>query len=98
MAKVEFFIKNEAGKEEVRRSREITTRDYRNFLMMQDQIESGELNKVEELDVQIDFLVNLFEDVTVEEILEHTDYAGLYEILVKVFESLIGGSSEGGKK
>lgn len=98
MAKVEFFITNEAGKEEVRRSKEITTRDYRDYLVMNEQLESGNLNEVEKLDAQIDFLVNLFDDVTAEELLEHTDYAQLFEIFVKVYEHLVGSPSTEGKE
>ncbi|MBJ6745203.1 hypothetical protein JEQ21_01790 [Streptococcus sp. 121] len=97
MAKVEFFIKNEAGKEEIRRSKEITTRDYRDYLVMNEQIENGNLNEVEKLDAQLEFLSGLFEDVTVEELLEHTDYAQLFEIFVKVYEHLVGNPSQEGK-
>lgn len=97
MAKIEFFIRNEAGKEEVRRSKEITTRDYRDFLVMNEQIESGNLNEVEKLDAQLEFLSGLFEDVTVEELLEHTDYAQIFEIFVKVYEHLVGSASQEGK-
>lgn len=92
-----FLSKNEAGKEEVRRSKEITTRDYRDYLVMNEQIESGNLNEVEKLDAQLEFLSGLFEDVTVEELLEHTDYAQLFEIFVKVYEHLVGSPSQEGK-
>lgn len=97
MAKVEFFIKNEAGKEEVRRSKEITTRDYRDYLVMNDRLENGGLNEVQKLDAQLEFISGLFEDVTVEELLEHTDFAQIFEIFVKVYEHLVGNPSKEGK-
>ncbi|MBF0843231.1 hypothetical protein IR117_01255 [Streptococcus danieliae] len=97
MARVEFFIRNEAGKEEVHRSKEITTRDYRDYLVMTTQIESGELNAVQQLDAELNFIAGLFDDVTVDELLERTDYSQIFEAFAKIYAHLVGGSSGEGK-
>ncbi|MCU0082166.1 phage tail assembly chaperone G [Streptococcus danieliae] len=100
MSKLKITIKNKYGEEEVRRSKEITARDYRDFLVLRKKTESEEVDAVEVFDLELEFIVGLFEDVTVDELLDYTDYRQIYEIYLKVYEHLVGGGSddEEGKK
>ncbi|NYS32923.1 hypothetical protein HZZ02_03865 [Streptococcus danieliae] len=100
MSKLKIKIKNKYGEEEVRRSKEITARDYRDFLVLRKKTESEEVDAVEAFDLELEFIVGLFEDVTVDELLDYTDYGQIYEIYLKVYEHLVGGGSddEEGKK
>ncbi|HGJ5740626.1 TPA: hypothetical protein ACJWOE_001863 [Streptococcus pneumoniae] len=40
MAKVQFTIKNDKGEDVLKKSKEITTRDYRDYLVMNDSLTS----------------------------------------------------------
>lgn len=89
MAKVQFTIKNDKGEDVLKTSKEITTRDYRNYLVMNDSL-TKELTEVEKLDKQLEFVANLFEDVTVEQLLEHTDFAKVISIFTDIYAHLVG--------
>ncbi len=65
MAKVKFLIKNEKGQDVQKTSKEITTKDYRDYLILNEAL-SSDLSEVEKLDKQLEFIASLFEDLEVE--------------------------------
>lgn len=89
MAKVTCIIKNEKGEDVVKSSKEITTKDYRDYLVMNDAL-SQDLSEVEKLDKQLEFIASLFPDVTVEQLLEYTDFAKVIDIFADVYAHLVG--------
>lgn len=89
MAKVTCIIKNEKGENVVKSSKEITTKDYRDYLVMNDAL-SQDLSEVEKLDKQLEFIASLFPDVTVEQLLEYTDFAKVIDIFADVYAHLVG--------
>ncbi|KXT74994.1 putative phage protein [Streptococcus sp. DD10] len=96
MAKVQFTIKNDKGEEVLKTSKEITTSDYRDYLVMNDAL-SKDLSEVEKLVKQLDFIAGLFEDVTVEQLLEYTDFARIIEIFTDIYAHLVGDVDPKGK-
>ena len=62
MAKVKFLIKNEKGQDVQKTSKEITTMDYRDYLILNEAL-SSDLSEVEKLDKQLGFIASLFEDL-----------------------------------
>lgn len=89
MAKVKFTIKNDKGEDVLKMSKEITTRDYRDYLVMNDSLTS-DLSEVEKLDKQLGFIASLFDDVTVEQLLEYTDFAKVISIFTDIYAHLVG--------
>ena len=89
MAKVQFTIKNEKGEDVLKTSKEITTMDYRDYLIMNEAM-SKDVSDVEKLDKQLDFIASLFEDVTVERLLKYTDFARIIEIFADIYAHLVG--------
>lgn len=89
MAKVKFTIKNDKGEDVLKTSKEITTRDYRDYLVMNDSLTS-DLSEVEKLDKQLGFIASLFDDVTVEQLLEYTDFAKVISIFTEIYSRLVG--------
>ena len=65
MAKVKFLIKNEKGQDVQKTSKEITTKDYRDYLILNEAL-SSDMSEVEKLDKQLEFIASLFEDLEVE--------------------------------
>ena len=89
MAKVKFTIKNDKGEDVLKMSKEITTRDYRDYLVINDSLTS-DLSEVEKLDKQLGFIASLFDDVTVEQLLEYTDFAKVISIFTDIYAHLVG--------
>ena len=89
MAKVQFTIKNDKGEDVLKTSKEITTRDYRDYLVMNDSLTS-DLSEVEKLDQQLEFIASLFDDVEVEQLLEYTDFAKIISIFTEIYAHLVG--------
>ena len=89
MAKVKFTIKNDKGEDVLKMSKEITTRDYRDYLVMNDSLTS-DLSEVEKFDKQLEFIASLFDDVTVEQLLEYTDFAKVISIFTDIYAHLVG--------
>nr|DAO29233.1 MAG TPA: hypothetical protein [Caudoviricetes sp.] len=89
MAKVKFTIKNDKGEDVLKTSKEITTRDYRDYLVMNNSLTS-DLSEVEKLDKQLGFIASLFDDVTVEQLLEYTDFAKMISIFTDIYAHLVG--------
>lgn len=96
MAKVQFTIKNDKGEDVLKKSKEITTRDYRDYLVMNDSLTS-DLSEVEKLDKQLAFIASLFDDVTVEQLLEYTDFAKVISIFTEIYAHLVGDIDPKGK-
>lgn len=69
MSKITFTMKNDAGEDVLYSSKEITTRDYRDYLVLNDSLTSDK-TEVEKLDQQLGFIASLFENVTVEQLIE----------------------------
>ena len=80
MAKVKFLIKNEKGQDVQKTSKEITTKDYRDYLILNEAL-SSDVSEVEKLDKQLEFIASLFEDLEVEELLKFTDMADILRYL-----------------
>ena len=89
MAKVQFTIKNNKGEDVLKTSKEITTRDYRDYLVMNESLTS-DLSEVEKLDKQLAFIASLFDDVKVEQLLEYTDFAKIISIFTEIYAHLVG--------
>ena len=49
MSKVQFTIKNEKGEDVLKTSKEITTKDYRDYLVLNDSL-TDDLSDVQKLD------------------------------------------------
>ena len=97
MAKITFIMKNKDGEDVVHSSKEITTRDYRDYLVLNDSLTSDK-TEVEKLDQQLAFIASLFEDVTVEQLLEYTDFAKIIDVFTKIYAHLVGDVDPKGKK
>ena len=97
MSKITFTMKNEAGEDVLYSSKEITTRDYRDYLLLNDSLTSDK-TEVEKLDQQLGFIASLFENVTVEQLLEHTDFAKIIEVFTEIYAHLVGDVDPKGKK
>nr|DAK71647.1 MAG TPA: hypothetical protein [Caudoviricetes sp.] len=97
MAKITFTMKNEKGEDVLYSSKEITTRDYRDYLVLNDSLTS-EKSEVEKLDQQLNFIASLFENVTVEQLLEYTDFAKIIEVFMDIYAHLVGDVDPKGKQ
>lgn len=97
MSKITFTMKNEAGEDVLYSSKEITTRDYRDYLVLNDSLTSDK-TEVEKLDQQLGFIASLFENVTVKQLLEHTDFAKIIEVFTEIYAHLVGDVDPKGKK
>lgn len=97
MAKITFTMKNEKGEDVLYSSKEITTRDYRDYLVLNDSLTSEKL-EVEKLDQQLNFIASLFENVTVEQLLENTDFAKIIEVFMDIYSHLVGDVDPKGKQ
>lgn len=89
MAKVKFLIKNEKGQDVQKTSKEITTKDYRDYLILNEAL-SSDLSEVEKLDKQLEFIASLFEDLEVEELLKYTDMADIFAVVADIYAHLVG--------
>lgn len=96
MSKVQFTIKNEKGEDVLKTSKEITTKDYRDYLVLNDSL-TDDLSDVEKLDKQLNFIASLFEDVTVEQLLEFTDFSQIVAIFADIYTHLVGDVDPKGK-
>lgn len=96
MSKVQFTIKNEKGEDVLKTSKEITTKDYRDYLVLNDSL-TDDLSDVEKLDKQLNFIASLFEDVEVEQLLEFTDFGQIVTIFADIYTHLVGDVDPKGK-
>lgn len=96
MSKVQFTIKNEKGEDVLKTSKEITTKDYRDYLVLNDSL-TDDLSDVQKLDKQLNFIASLFEDVEVEQLLEFTDFGQIVAIFADIYTHLVGDVDPKGK-
>lgn len=89
MAKVKFLIKNEKGQDVQKTSKEITTKDYRDYLILNETL-SSDVSDVEKLDKQLEFIASLFEGLEVEELLKFTDMADIFAVFADIYAHLVG--------
>ena len=89
MATVKFLIKNEKGQDVQKTSKEITTKDYRDYLILNEAL-SSDVSEVEKLDKQLEFIASLFEDLEVEELLKYTDMADIFAVFADIYSHLVG--------
>ena len=89
MANVKFLIKNEKSQDIQNTNKGITTKDYRDYLILNEAL-SSELSEVEKLDKQLEFIASLFEDLEVEELLKYTDMADIFAVFADIYAHLVG--------
>lgn len=89
MAKVKFTIKNEKGEDVVKSTKTILTEHYRDYLNLMIELES-DINDVEKLDKQLEFIANLCDDVTVDDLLKYTRFADVAVIFSRIYACLVG--------
>lgn len=89
MAKVKFTIKNEKGEDVVKSTKTILTEHYRDYLNLMIELES-EINDVEKLDKQLEFIANLCDDVSVDDLLKRTNFADVVDIFSRIYACLVG--------
>ena len=89
MANVKFLIKNEKSQDIQKTNKGITTKDYRDYLILNEAL-SSELSEVEKLDKQLEFTASLFEDLEVEELLKYTDMADIFAVCADICAHLVG--------
>ncbi|HHU5229390.1 TPA: phage tail assembly chaperone G [Streptococcus agalactiae] len=66
MSDLEIKIKNDNGELVVKECKSLTVRDYRNYLIMQDELAKGDDPEHVKLDKQLTFMASLFEGLTVD--------------------------------
>lgn len=96
MAKVKFTIKNEKGEDVVKSTKTILTEHYRDYLILMDTIEKTE-SEVAKLDKQLEFIANLCDDVSVDDLLKYTDMADIFSIFADIYSHLVGDVDPKGK-
>lgn len=96
MAKVKFTIKNEKGEDVVKSTKTILTEHYRDYLILMDEIEKAE-SEVVKLDKQLEFIANLCDDVTVDDLLKYTAMADIFVIYGDIYSHLVGDVDPKGK-
>ena len=89
MANVKFLIKNEKSQDIQKTNKGITTKDYRDYLILNEAL-SSELSEVEKLDKQLEFTASLFEDLEVEELLKYTDMGDIFAVFADIYAHLVG--------
>ena len=89
MAKVKFTIKNEKGEDVVKSTKTILTEHYRDYLILMDAIGKEE-SEVVKLDKQLEFIANLCDDVTVDDLLKYTDFSKIISIFTEIYAHLVG--------
>ena len=89
MANVKFLIKNEKSQDIQKTNKGITTKDHRDYLILNEAL-SSELSEVEKLDKQLEFIASLFEDLEVEELLKYTDMADIFVVFADIYAHLVG--------
>lgn len=89
MSTVKIEILNKNKEPVVHKSVEITTRHYRDYLQMNEEI-AKDIPEVQKLDKQLEFIASLFDKVTLEMLLDQTDMTQVYEIFSELYGHLVG--------
>ncbi|WP_340080690.1 phage tail assembly chaperone G [Streptococcus agalactiae] len=98
MSDLEIKIKNDNGELVVKECKSLTVRDYRNYLIMQDELAKGDEPEHVKLDKQLTFMASLFEDLTVDMLYDKYNMYELNNALASLYVKLIGGEPEDPKE
>ncbi|MGT2767813.1 phage tail assembly chaperone G [Streptococcus dysgalactiae] len=94
MAILEIKIKNESGEKVVKECKNLTVRDYRDYLVLQQELSDSNAPEYEKLDRQLEFIVGLFDGLTVDMMYDKLNMYELNSILADVYVKLIGGEPD----
>lgn len=94
MAKLEVRVRNENGEKVVFENDFLPVRKYREYLEMQEKIETDSLNESDSLELQLNFISSLFEGLTVDKMYDGMTMRELNDLISNVFIELIGGDTE----
>lgn len=94
MAKLEVRVRNENGEKVVFENDFLPVRKYREYLEMQEKIETDGLNESDSLELQLNFISSLFEGLTVDKMYDGMTMKELNDLISNVFIELIGGDTE----
>lgn len=94
MAKLEVRVRNEKGEKVVFENDFLPVRKYREYLEMQEKIETDSLNESDSLELQLNFISSLFEGLTVDKMYDGMTMRELNDLISNVFIELIGGDTE----
>lgn len=98
MAILEIKIKNETGEKVVKECKNLTVRDYRDYLVLQQELSDSNAPEYEKLDKQLEFIVGLFDGLTVDMMYDKLNMYELNKILADVYVKLIGGDPDDPKE
>ncbi|HER2997510.1 TPA: hypothetical protein VJ367_001067 [Streptococcus pyogenes] len=98
MAILEIKIKNETGEKVVKECKNLTVRDYRDYLVLQQELSDSNAPEYEKLDKQLEFIVGLFDGLTVDMMYDKLNMYELNNILADVYVKLIGGDPDDPKE
>ncbi|HEQ4751852.1 TPA: hypothetical protein VG240_001078 [Streptococcus pyogenes] len=94
MAILEIKITNDAGEKVVKECKPLTVRDYRDYLVLQQELSDSDAPEYAKLDSQLEFIVGLFEELTVDMMYDKLNMYELNSILADVYVKLIGGDPD----
>ncbi|MFU1594204.1 hypothetical protein MP619_04955 [Streptococcus dysgalactiae] len=94
MAILEIKITNDAGEKVVKECKNLTVRDYRDYLVLQQELSDSNAPEYEKLDKQLEFIVGLFDGLTVDMMYDKLNMYELNNILADVYVKLIGGDPD----
>ncbi|EOI9074973.1 TPA: hypothetical protein VIU19_001773 [Streptococcus pyogenes] len=94
MAILEIKITNDAGEKVVKECKPLTVRDYRDYLVLQQELSDSDAPEYAKLDSQLEFIVGLFEGLTVDMMYDKLNMYELNSILADVYVKLIGGDPD----
>ena len=90
MAKVKFLIKNEKGQDVQKTSKEITTKDYRDYLILNEAL-SSDVSEVEKLDKQFGiYRLTVLKIWKWKNFLKFTDMADIFAVFADIYSHLVG--------
>ncbi|HEL0000855.1 hypothetical protein KUG02_05605 [Streptococcus equi subsp. zooepidemicus] len=94
MAILEIKITNDSGEKVVKECKNLTVRDYRDYLVLQQELSDSDAPEYEKLDKQLEFVVGLFDGLTVDMLYDKLNMYELNSILADVYVKLIGGDPD----
>lgn len=94
MAILEIKITNDAGEKVVKECKNLTVRDYRDYLVLQQELSDSNAPEYEKLDKQLEFIVGLFDGLAVDMMYDKLNMYELNNILADVYVKLIGGDPD----
>ncbi|MCQ9211818.1 MULTISPECIES: phage tail assembly chaperone G [unclassified Streptococcus] len=94
MSKLEIKVRNEQGQKVAYENTYLPVRKYREYLELQVELDAQDLSEAEKLDKQLNFIAELFPDLTVEAMYDGLEMSELNEIISDVFVKLVGGDTD----